>query len=306
MSILAELQQEEKTLKNRLEERRAQFQGATGMANQVAATGFEKAGQGVNPLTILNQLQQFRESGMGTISPLERQLADLRNQQMNERQMQLQEKKFAFDQQQANQPQGLSTKDLLDLQLKANEKGMELVQDESGAYVLKPSEGIDATSRKLAGMSVGAKTEVSNLSSAIKDMSGLVTPLEGRVGITSKLTGPLAKLFGGIAPREDYGAYRENLDVFRENIRKDLYGTAFTDAEKKSAVLPGSGKQEGVNRRRLESMMERKVKQLKTRLEVEGWSKREIEDYVSSLTGQSQAAQLSSQAEEAIKEVLGQ
>lgn len=94
---LQTLQAQEKSFTDRLREQRARYAGAFDEAQALGAEGLSKASQGVNPLTILQQIQGFRESGLGPISTLEKNIQTNQDSQLSLQKLGLAERAQALD-----------------------------------------------------------------------------------------------------------------------------------------------------------------------------------------------------------------
>ncbi len=152
----------------------------------------------------------------------------------------------------------------------------------------------EKTRSKIASLKISEKKPITNYTSALKELAKLKNSFSevpsGTLGSVFKgITGPVAKLLGGIGPSQTRKELRTDLDVFQDKIRKDLFGSAFTESEKKVANLPGSGKQEDRNKRIINSLYNNKLNELVISLENAGFSDNEINSYLQSqgiLTGQ--------------------
>lgn len=152
----------------------------------------------------------------------------------------------------------------------------------------------EKTRSKIASLKISEKKPITNYTSALKELAKLKNSFSevpsGTLGSVFKgITGPVAKLLGGIGPSQTRKELRTDLDVFQDKIRKDLFGSAFTESEKKVANLPGSGKQEDRNKRIINSLYNNKLNELVLSLENAGFSDNEINSYLQSqgiLTGQ--------------------
>lgn len=91
MATYQDLQNEEKTLTQKLQEKRANYDQANQVFGDRASAALKLGGQAINPADVFSQFSSFQRAGQEYVSPLETQLATLRNQQMQDRQLQLQE-----------------------------------------------------------------------------------------------------------------------------------------------------------------------------------------------------------------------
>lgn len=157
----------------------------------------------------------------------------------------------------------------------------------------------EKTRSKIASLKISEKKPITNYTSALKELAKLKNAFSeapsGAIGSVFKgMTGPVASLLGGIGPSQTNKELRTDLDVFQDKIRKDLFGSAFTETEKKVANLPGSGKQEDRNKRIINSLYNNKLNELVLSLENAGFSDNEINSYLQSqgiLTGQVNATE---------------
>lgn len=130
---------------------------------------------------------------------------------------------------------------------------------------------------------VSTRNALTENMSALKDLKRVKGMFKTSAGdlisdISAGETGPLSKLFG---PYGDFGALRTAIDVIGQGIRKDAYGSAFTDTERKeSSFIPASGKQETTNIRNLNEQIKRQETKVKTTLSNAGWTEAEIQDYL--------------------------
>lgn len=144
----------------------------------------------------------------------------------------------------------------------------------------------------------GVQQAVASLSSAerkpINDFTGAVARLQQlknsfeAVGaptnawgsLVSGVTGPLAKTFGQYGGNPDREKLRTDIDTFTDEIRKDIFGSAFTETEKRVAKLPSSGKQEAKNQQIINSLYDQKLRQLKIELANLGFNDQQIDLYL--------------------------
>jgi hypothetical protein len=132
-----------------------------------------------------------------------------------------------------------------------------------------------------------AEKDVANYTALLQDLEGIKKDLVGLgatdqfgKSLTQGITGPIATTVGEIFGKPEERAVRTKLDVFRENLRKELYGTAFTAAEQKSAQLPTSGKQEHKNLDILNALISSKQNELASRLLRAGFSQEQVQQYI--------------------------
>lgn len=144
--------------------------------------------------------------------------------------------------------------------------------------------------KKVSTLPVGQQKDVSDLSSAVREISRLKSAFEAlkspkgfMESLVTGTTGPLATTVGEMGESDPASQLRSDLDTFKDKIRKDLFGSAFTETEKKSANLPGSARQEAKNQRIIESFYKQKVDDLKIKLKNAGFSDDEIKSYVEDL-----------------------
>lgn len=139
--------------------------------------------------------------------------------------------------------------------------------------------------------------DVSTYSSAVSQLNDLTGRLSSLAGsspgflksLTEGTTGPIAGRLN-LGTNEEK-QLRSDIDTFKENVRKNLYGSVFTDTEKKEAILPGSKQQEQTNMLRLNSLLTQKKNELKYRLQTAGFSPQEADDYINSLNKNSSGGQ---------------
>lgn len=93
MATYQDLQNEEKTLTQKLQEKRATVEQANQAFGTRAASALKLGGQAINPADVFGQFSSFQRAGQEYISPLEEQLTKLRTQQLQDRQVQLEEAK---------------------------------------------------------------------------------------------------------------------------------------------------------------------------------------------------------------------
>jgi len=125
---------------------------------------------------------------------------------------------------------------------------------------------------------LSALSTMQRLNSQLKASVGDITDAEAlQLGIT----GPGAKLFGDLTQSdEEIKELRASIDVFQDRVRKDLFGSAFTETEKKVAALPGSGKQETRNMRIFSEMITNKLSEVEIVLKDSGLSDSQIASYL--------------------------
>jgi hypothetical protein len=155
-------------------------------------------------------------------------------------------------------------------------------------YGIKKS-GPDMTKvyEKISTLPQGKLTPINDFTAITKELARLNKSLSGEASTAgasyvSGSTGPLATTIGDLLQPQDKRQLRTDIDTFQDMIRKDLFGSAFTETEKKSAQLPSSAKQEYKNRQIIESLFKRKLEGLKTNLRNSGLSQEEITTYLQS------------------------
>lgn len=138
---------------------------------------------------------------------------------------------------------------------------------------------------KIDQLPSGQVTNITDLSSAIaklysvkKGLDELTSGLTGE-GFTMGVTGPLATTIGDIFGKSEEKQIRSDLDTLKDEIRKGLYGSAFTETEKKDSKLFSSSRQEAENKRILESMIKNKTLELEQALKNNGLNNSEIEAF---------------------------
>lgn len=134
----------------------------------------------------------------------------------------------------------------------------------------------------------GERTDIADYTSALQEMRRLLSGLEGmeNVGVA---TGPVGKLIRGAGTQQEQ-QLREDIAAFTDRVRKDIFGSAFTETEKKVAALPGAGKQENRNRKILRAMIKTKESQLRNRLKGAQLTDDEINSYFQTEIGGEGAA----------------
>jgi hypothetical protein len=150
--------------------------------------------------------------------------------------------------------------------------------------------------RKQIGMGEGQQDQVNSLQAKIgestsgerKDIADYRSFLETAMEVKNKIddfknrqaaTGPVASLLPFVGS-ENAKQARSDLASFADEIRKGLFGAAVSEAEMKRGNLPGRGKQEARNVRILNSLIERKKKELTNRLRSLGATTEEIDAYM--------------------------
>lgn len=140
---------------------------------------------------------------------------------------------------------------------------------------------------KISTLPQGKITPINEFTALTKELARLKKSLSGEAStfgesITSGTTGPLATTVGELFQPQEKRQLRTDLDTFQDMIRKDLFGSAFTETEKKVAQLPSSAKQEFKNKQIIESLLKRKLEGLKTNLRNSGLNQEEINTYLQS------------------------
>jgi len=147
--------------------------------------------------------------------------------------------------------------------------------DPEGEFFQAKIDQMNSTERKPLSERASATLEMQRILKLLKNETGEITG----EGFLKGITGPIATTIGDLFGKKESKTVRTELDVFQDKIRKDTFGTAFTDAEKKVAQLPGSGKQEAKNIRILNSMVATKIAEMTQALKDNGLTNSEIDAY---------------------------
>jgi hypothetical protein len=292
----AQQQQEQKSFSDRLKERRAGMEQFADIGAQRLQDGNTPGGIPLSPDVIYDTRSGFRQSLGNVIQPMEQQYQQ--SQQMGNN-LFSQIVELAQQQQQnrmeQSSNQSLDIDKLLSRRDKLQKQGLdtsiidqELEQAGYGVINQSPEQ---LSTNKVAQLKSGEKKPITELTSALKDLKNIQEKLNQLSGSPTGLgsylkgvTGPIATSIGDLfaGPSNEAKNLRADIDRLSENIRKDLYGSAFTETEKKVAFLPGSGKQEATNIERIRSMTENKELQLRSALKNAGLNDDEINSYLQS------------------------
>jgi hypothetical protein len=144
----------------------------------------------------------------------------------------------------------------------------------------------------LSSLSVTAKKGLKDNLSALKDLKAMKDQFgQYKGGIVkdmfSSITGPIS---GSILPEYGKnGPLRTALSKLEANIRKDAYGSAFTETERKSSdFIPSPKKSETQNLQNLDNQINSQVNKIKASLSLEGYSDDEIQSFIDSELGSSE------------------
>lgn len=157
------------------------------------------------------------------------------------------------------------------------------------------------------------KTTIDGRTTAAKEQADLINRIKGQGG-GSFLSDMFTSTSGPLAGRTSWAGnpeqeqIRSDLGSLKDKIKKDLFGTAFTENEKKDAELMDPKRQEKKNIQNLTSLYKRNIEELKTTMRNAGYSNEEIASYmqknglkdpefvdVSGLLGQEQTVSSSAQ-----------
>lgn len=97
MATYQDLLNEEKTLTQKLQEKRANYEQANQAFGERASSALKLGGQAINPADVFGQFSSFQRAGQEYVSPLEEQLATLRNQQYQQQQFGLQQQNLQLE-----------------------------------------------------------------------------------------------------------------------------------------------------------------------------------------------------------------
>lgn len=202
MATYQDLLNEEKTLTQKLQEKRATVEQANQAFGTRASSALKLGGQAINPADVFGQFSSFQRAGQEYISPLEEQLAKLRTQQMQDRQLQLEEAKSGLK---FNPQTGLlestgqtteKLEDLLDNRKKLVEQGLDTTVLDAKLQTM----GVDTT--KLSDEEKRKASETQDTITLLDEMiKGDTTALTGylRLPISMKskaMEGNLKQLMG--------------------------------------------------------------------------------------------------------------
>jgi predicted SPOUT superfamily RNA methylase MTH1 len=153
-----------------------------------------------------------------------------------------------------------------------------------GTSVPNSPEGIQ---QSIASLTKAEREPINNYTSAVarlqqlkNSFESLNAPTNAWGSLVSGVTGPLAKVVGQYGANPDREKLRTDIDTFTDEIRKDIFGSAFTETEKRVAKLPGSGKQEARNQQIINSLYDQKLRQLRIELANLGFSDQHIDMYL--------------------------
>lgn len=189
---------------------------------------------------------------------------------------------------------GLGTKDLLELQIKARKEGLKIQTGEDGSVLLAPlteeelaASAIDdlpASAKSKAGDYLAFLAELKSIKSQLDELS----PGQG-LGLTEGTTGPIAQLFGQLGKAGQFRASIENLTA---KVRNKQFGSALTESELKEAnkFLPGAGKQELTNEKRILALIAQKENELRSHLQAFGLSPKQVESFMAQAGGSEAAS----------------
>lgn len=292
MKLLQESASSQKTYADKLREQREARQAELNtFQNQVNTPNDFQTPGGVplNPTDVINAKSLFAKSMSNAISPFSPELeqkaraseADILTQIY---QLSQADKKIA-------ETTGGTIEDILKKQKALKDAGYDtsaIDKEIEDVYGIKKS-GPEMTKvyEKISVLPQGKLTPINEFTALTKELARLNKSLSGEASTAgasyaSGTTGPLATTVGDLLQPQDKRQLRTDIDTFQDMIRKDLFGSAFTETEKKSAQLPSSAKQEYKNKQIIESLFKRKLEGLKTNLRNSGLSQEEISTYLKS------------------------